>query len=100
MADPILSKLQVLKPSNALSMSFRENVKGTSLVPLIKLLPCIIPTNYVKKIQLIDDQWRRLPLSIAQLPENIEDEKEIDVFWYIVLKTCYLVLEVKNFMFL
>lgn len=85
MADPILSKLQVLKQSNALSMSFRESVMGTSLVPLIKLLPCIIPTNDVKKIQLIDDQWRRLPLSIAQLPENIEDEKEIDVFWYIVL---------------
>lgn len=75
MADPILSKPQIIKQSNALSMSFRESVKGISLVPLMKLLPCIIPTNDVKKMQLIDDQWRRLPLSIAQLPENIEDEK-------------------------
>lgn len=58
MDDPILSKLSILKPRNALFLELRET--NPSLIPLVKVLLCIATDDHI--IQLIDDQWRRLPI--------------------------------------
>lgn len=78
MADPVLTELFSFKPKNALSLEFR-NTKP-SLVNLIKLVPCIININD-PRIQVIDDEWRRLPISISSLPDDIENMIEPDTFW-------------------
>lgn len=41
MSDPLLSKLHILHPDNAVSSKFRESVP--SIFPLIELLPRIVP---------------------------------------------------------
>lgn len=65
MADPVLSRLNVFLPRNALSRAFRDD--NPSLVPLINVVPRVVSSE--KIIQNIDDQWRRLPYCL--LPENI-----------------------------
>ncbi|KAL5241694.1 hypothetical protein ACI65C_009104 [Semiaphis heraclei] len=83
MADPVLTELFSFKPKNALSLEFR-NTKP-SLVNLIKLVPCIININD-PRIQVIDDEWRRLPISISSLPDDIENMIEPDTFWWSIKK--------------
>lgn len=78
MEDPILMKLSALKPKNALSLDYRQNTP--SLIHLMKLLPCIVDINDTK-VQQIDDQWRKLPISATLIPDDIEFEVEIDIFW-------------------
>lgn len=62
MEDPVLSKLYILKPDNAISHTFRENTP--SLLPLIKVLPRIGSPVNITLMQSIDDQWRKLPITI------------------------------------
>ncbi|XP_022160280.1 uncharacterized protein LOC111026492 [Myzus persicae] len=83
MADPVLTELFSFKPKNALSLEFR-NTKP-SLVNLIKLVPCIININD-PRIQVIDDEWRKLPISISSLPDEIENMIEPDTFWWSIKK--------------
>lgn len=78
MSDPVLAELCSLKPKNAMSLAFRET--KPSLINLIKLVPCIINVNDTR-IQLIDDEWRKLPISKLSLPDNIENIFEPDAFW-------------------
>jgi len=78
MDDIILSKLSTLKPKNAFSLEYRE--VQPSLIPLIKVIPCIVSND--ETIQLIDDQWRRLPLLMSKIPEEETFLKlPIDEFW-------------------
>lgn len=63
MEDPVLSKLYIIKPENAISHAFRE--KTPSLLPLIQVLPRIVSEDNFKLIQTIDDQWRKLPIAVA-----------------------------------
>lgn len=87
MGDPVLSKLHILKPDNAISHVFRENIP--SLLPLIKVLPRIVSPNNVQLIQIIDDQWRKLPIIMTTLSDDIlntsidSDAKKINIdsFW-------------------
>lgn len=53
MSDPVLSKLHMLKPENAISHAFRE----TSPTRLIKVLPRVVTEPQM--IQIIDDGWSR-----------------------------------------
>jgi len=66
--DIILSKLSTLKPKNAFSLEYRE--VQPSLIPLIKVIPSIVSND--ETIQLIDDQWRRLPLLMSKIPEDFK----------------------------
>lgn len=79
MSDPVLSKLNILKPQNALSLEFRD--KEPSLVPLMSLMPRLVSINDSQAIQNINEQWRRLPIAIAQFPDRLENEKQPDIFW-------------------
>lgn len=87
MEDPVLSKLCILKPNNAISHDFRENTP--SLLPLIKVLPRIVSPNNIQLIQIIDDQWRKLPIVVTTISDDILnmsidlDTKKIntDSFW-------------------
>jgi len=87
MEDPVLSKLYILKPDNAISHVFRENTP--SLLPLIKVLPRIVSPNNIQLLQTIDDQWRKLPIVITTISDDIlnpsidSDVKtiNIDSFW-------------------
>lgn len=71
----------MLTPKNALSAQFHE--KYDSLTDLIGKLPRIVPAgkDYQKTVNAIDDQWQRLPIALALLPENIGSIEEPDVFW-------------------
>lgn len=87
MEDPVLSKLYILKPDNAKSHNFREN--NPSLLPLIKVLPRIVSPNNIELLQTIDNQWRKLPIVITTISDDIlnpsidSDVKTInkDSFW-------------------
>jgi len=63
MDDPVLSKLYILKPDNAISHVFRENTP--SLLPLIKVLPRIVSPDNTQLMQVIDNQWRNLPIAMT-----------------------------------
>lgn len=78
MNNPVLSKLYTLKPKNAISLSFRDVVP--SLLPLIKTVPRIVPEKNTELMQSIDSQWRRLPLILNSLTEEI-DVRYPDSFW-------------------
>ncbi|XP_008180328.1 uncharacterized protein LOC100574388 [Acyrthosiphon pisum] len=82
MEDPILMQLSALKQKNALSLEFRQNTP--SLINLMKFLPCIVDIND-SKVQQIDDQWRKLPISATLIPEDIEFEVQIDIFWWKIM---------------
>ncbi|RXG59361.1 hypothetical protein Avbf_12032 [Armadillidium vulgare] len=73
--DKLLVSLQVLHPKKALSLKERENTP--SLLVLSDLCP---RATTLCKLQDIDDEWRRLPMD--QLPEDITQEEEVDVFWH------------------
>ncbi|KAL7632733.1 UNVERIFIED_CONTAM: hypothetical protein RMT77_001057 [Armadillidium vulgare] len=73
--DKLLVSLQVLHPKKALSLKERENTP--SLLVLSDLCP---RATTLCKLQDIDDEWRRLPM--YQLPEDIAQEQEVDVFWH------------------
>jgi len=68
MNDPVLSKLKTLKPINATSLSFRDEI--TSLLPLMTTVPRIVPEDNIPLMQSIDSQWRRLHLTLAGLNED------------------------------
>lgn len=78
MNDPVLSKLKILKPINAISLSFRDETP--SLMPLMTAVPRIVPDDNTQLMQSIDSQWRRLPLTLVGLKEDI-DIKYPDFFW-------------------
>ncbi|KAF0712323.1 Uncharacterized protein FWK35_00031879 [Aphis craccivora] len=78
MNDPVLSKLKMLKPINAITLSFRDETP--SLMPLMTAVPRIVPEDNTQLMQSIDSQWRRLPLTLVGLKENI-DIKYPDSFW-------------------
>jgi len=66
MDDIILSKLSTLKPKNVFSLEYRD--VQPSLIPLIKVVPHIVSND--DTIQLIDDQWRRLPLLLSKISDE------------------------------
>ncbi|KAF0749373.1 Dimer Tnp hAT domain-containing protein [Aphis craccivora] len=66
MDDIILSKLSTLKPKNVFSLEYRD--VQPSLIPLIKVVPYIVSND--DTIQLIDDQWRRLPLLLSKISDE------------------------------
>ncbi|KAJ8964622.1 hypothetical protein NQ317_012440 [Molorchus minor] len=69
-ADPILSKLNMLKTCNIKHVN--------TLFPLMELLPRICdPQQDIKNMQRIDDQWRNL-----QNVEELPIEEELDVFYF------------------
>lgn len=76
MNDPVLSKLKSLKPLNAISLSFRDEIP--SLLPLMTTLPRIVPEDNSQLMQ--SSQWRRLPLTLSNLNEDI-NVKYPDLFW-------------------
>lgn len=77
MNDPILSKLSILKPNNAVSLSFRDETP--SLIQLMTAVPRIIPEENDQLMQSIDTQ--RLPFTLVGLKEEI-NIKYTDIFWY------------------
>lgn len=81
MEDPVLSRLGVLRPKNALLAAYRDEVP--SLLPLVRLLPRIVQEND-NSIQVIDDQWRRLPMAKVRLPSDICTVKKLDQFWSLI----------------
>lgn len=88
MGDPVLSKLYILKPDNAISHVFRENTP--SLLPLIKILSRIVSPDNVQLLQIIDDKWRKLPIVMTTISDDIlkmsidsgTKKINIDSFWY------------------
>ncbi|XP_076049531.1 protein FAM200B-like [Oratosquilla oratoria] len=75
-SDNVISKLNCLTPTNALSSNFRKSVP--SLVPLVTALPLLVPPEDSSLLQRLDDQWRILPLEGDNSALNTED---IDKFW-------------------
>ncbi|XP_063890379.1 uncharacterized protein LOC135116761 [Helicoverpa armigera] len=84
MEDPVLSKLQALGPVSALSNNFRDLVP--TLMPLMEVVPRISASFNDSQKQEIDDQWRRLPIAKARYPEQLQDTKEPDEFWAMLVK--------------
>lgn len=78
MYDPVLSKLSTLKPTNATSLRYRDEMP--SLLPLVIAVPRIVPEENDQLIQCIDNQWRRLPIKLAGLNESINVQYP-DLFW-------------------
>lgn len=58
------------------SSTFRKD--NPSLLPLFTVLPRIVQNDEL--MQTIDDQWRRLPMALAVLSEEI-DIRYPDLFW-------------------
>lgn len=81
MNDEVLSKLSILKPQNALSLTYRET--SPSLIPLIKVVPRMIENDSL--IQKIDDQWRSLPIALAKHPNEDIINLSVDTFWQVKL---------------
>lgn len=87
MEGPVLFKIYILKPDNAISYTFRENTP--SLLPLIKVLPRIVSPVNIILMQSIDDQWRKLPITMAIITDDIlnmsidsgNNKINIDSFW-------------------
>lgn len=75
--DPVLSKIGILNPKRALSNTTREAYP--SIIPLISVLPRVMPEKQVEKLQVLDDEWRRLPL--VNIPVEISSEDQPDTFW-------------------
>nr|XP_014353239.1 PREDICTED: LOW QUALITY PROTEIN: uncharacterized protein LOC106706591 [Latimeria chalumnae] len=65
--DPVLHNLRILTPKTALSIAERK--KFPSIYPLAVVLPRLISSN--DDIQMLDDEWRYLPLVTKTLPDNI-----------------------------
>lgn len=84
MEDPVLSKLQALGPVSALSNNFRDLVP--TLMPIMEVVPHISASLNDSQKQEIDDQWKRLPIAKARYPEQLQDTKEPDEFWAMLLK--------------
>lgn len=84
MQDPVLNKLAALRSKNAVSLSYRDTTP--TLMTLMKVVPRIFDTNnnFNETMQIIDDQWHRLPLFATFLPKDIE-ETSADNFWNNVL---------------
>ncbi|XP_045492339.1 uncharacterized protein LOC123691815 [Colias croceus] len=73
-AYPVLKLVSNLNPSKAMLRETRDIVP--SLLPLMKALPRIAPSN---QHQIIDDEWRQLPS--FELPEGIDVNDPVDIFW-------------------
>lgn len=80
--DPVISKLNCLTPSNALSGEFRKVVP--SLVPLATNLPLLVSPEDISLLQRLDDQWRMLPLQCNR--SLLGDRNASDKFWARVLQ--------------
>lgn len=77
-SDSVLTELFSLKPKNAMSLAFRET--KPSLVNLIKLVPCIITIDD-PRIQIMDDEFCKLPVSLISVPDDTKNTVEPDIFW-------------------
>lgn len=72
MNDPVLSKLEAIHPTNAMSESYRNKV--STLLPLMNIVPRIVSGEIM---QNVDDEWRRLPTLINQVDMTLPP----DEFW-------------------
>uniref|UniRef100_H3AA77 HAT C-terminal dimerisation domain-containing protein n=1 Tax=Latimeria chalumnae TaxID=7897 RepID=H3AA77_LATCH len=78
--DPVLTHIECLTPSIATDQ--RSRSLYPSLLPLLQKVPRIVDPENTDLLQLIDDQWRQVPL--MKLPENFK-EMDVNHFWYNVL---------------
>jgi len=69
-SDPVLPLLNYLNPKEALSNIARNSIP--SILNLILKLPRIIDPKNENEIQVLDNQWRSLPLE--SFPSVITDE--------------------------
>lgn len=76
--DPLLQALPILKPKTATSFDKRQY--SNSILPFTEFVPRAKPSDPAK-LQSLDDQWRRLPLDTDDIPRDILEEEEVDVFW-------------------
>ncbi len=67
-----LTCLVCLSPATATDANAR--VEHPSLLPLMEQVPRLINMSDTDRLQVFDDQWRRLPLMALS-----EDTKEMDV---------------------
>ncbi len=70
--DALLTCLVCLSPATATDANAR--VEHPSLLPLMEQVPRLINMSDTDRLQVIDDQWRRLPLMALS-----EDRKEMDI---------------------
>lgn len=75
--DPLLQALPVLKPK--VSVTYEARQFTNSILPFADLVPRAKPAD-PEQLQALDDQWRRLPLD-PDIPKEILQEEEVDVFW-------------------
>lgn len=69
--------ISLLSPKNALSQRMRE--RTPSILPIASNFPRVIDLQDLQTLQVLDDQWRMLPL--AEIDEDLKEEKRPDVFW-------------------
>ena len=50
---------------------------------------CYLKLFIVGKLQVLDDQWRALPLQIENLPQEIKCTKNPEEFWHKVINCLY-----------
>lgn len=86
----LLAKVAWLTPKTAVSTDLK---RPSSIEPLIKEVTRIIAPENLNLIQLIDDQWRKLPYeeafkNLVSLPTT--EPITIDLFWYKIRETLTL----------
>ncbi|KAJ2954891.1 hypothetical protein O0L34_g3212 [Tuta absoluta] len=72
-----LIKIVLLSPKNALSQIGREH--NPSILSIASNFPRVLDIQDINLMQILDDQWRALPL--VEFDDNIKKEKSTDVFW-------------------
>lgn len=78
--NPVFARMYLFSPKTALSHKEREKT------PSLHTLACLLPRCVAKnEIQVVDDEWRRLPLETENLPHEVRNTSEPDQFWHKVL---------------
>lgn len=72
----LLASFKVPEPQKSVNMA-RESTP--SITNLIQKLPRIVNSENENEIQVLDDQWRSLPLE--SFTSVITEEMETDTFW-------------------
>ncbi|KAJ2937692.1 hypothetical protein O0L34_g17503 [Tuta absoluta] len=83
--DPVLKMLPILHPSKALSSAERMNTP--SLLPMTDIFPRCKPPDF-ESLQRLDDEWRQLS-GDNELPEEIVQETDLDVFYHKLSLLCH-----------
>lgn len=78
-SSSVFSLMSGLHPSTALSNS---ETRPQTLMPLARLVPCVVSPQDAVLLQKIDDQWRKLVL--MRFPE-LTGKEEPDLFWAKIL---------------